>query len=331
MESYRHVSVQGEKGDIPAPQRAPSYEDAERRLRTAIEAPEPGTEKPDGLIGRVQAAVGPIVGRVLANPRVVTARQVMDDMGRAGGGLLAAGLAFQALFAILPALLLLVGVSGWLIEDPKTRASLVAEVVARFPPLASVVGPALQQVVTGRGALSILGLVGLAWGASNFYGSLDEAMARLFPGGRPRSFFEQRLRGLLGVVVLLGAALSTIVLGSVWSIVEASVISQGDETFWRLVSPISTALVMSAAVLFVFLFVPTAPPPVRRAILPALVVGAGIALLTNSYAFIAPRLVGGLAAFGVLAAVFAALLWFSYVFQLLMVGAAWANIRSKRP
>ena len=47
----------------------------------------------------------------------------MSAAGEAGGPLLAAGLAFRALFAILPALLLIAGISGWFIVDAEARAA----------------------------------------------------------------------------------------------------------------------------------------------------------------------------------------------------------------
>ncbi len=259
--------------------------------------------------------------------RVRRLQAVLQAADEAGGGILAAGLAFHALFALLPALLLLSGLAGWLIDDPATRAALVGDLVRRLPPLAGPVERTLDRLVSDRGTFSIIGLLGLAWGASNFYGSLDEAMERVFPGGRERSLVERRIRGFGAVGVLIAAAVATVVTGSAWSYVESAIGSGDDKAFWRLAGPGTTALVMSAAVLFVYRVVPTAPPDLRAAWLPALVVGTAIALLTNFYTILAPRIIGSLQAFGVLATLFGTLVWLSWVFQLLMTGAAWARLR----
>ncbi len=41
-------------------------------------------------------------------------RQVLDIFGQAAGGLLANGLAYAALFAVVPTVLLVLGLTGWL-------------------------------------------------------------------------------------------------------------------------------------------------------------------------------------------------------------------------
>jgi membrane protein len=281
----------------------------------------------DGLIPSLQRRVDRIAKRIQAVPTVQRFQAIIQGADDAGGGLLAAGLAFSALFALLPALLVLVGISGFVIEDPARRAALIQGLVQRVPPLAGPITEAIEQLVTARAPFSIIGLVGLAWGASNFYGGLDTAMARLFPGGRLRNFFEQRIRGLLAILGLVTAALGTVAVGSIWSIVETSLATPGDRNFWRLLGPGLTILVMMLATLLTFRFVPTAPPSWRAAAKPAIVIGFAIGLLTTAFSLVANRVVGLLAVFGVLAAVFGALIWLSYVFQLLIWGAAWARVR----
>ena len=268
---------------------------------------------------------------VAGDERVMRLRTILDRNEAAGGPLLSAGLAFHALFALLPALLLLAGLAGWLIEDPATRAALVGDLVRRLPPLASPVEETLDRLVSDRGTFSILGLLGLAWGASNFYSSLDEAMARIFSGGRTRNLIERRLRGLAGVAALIAAAVGSVAIGAAWSYVEAALNADSSLLFWRLAGPATTAALMVVAVLIVYRIVPTAPPSWGAAALPAVVTGVAIALLTNVFTFIAPRLVGGLEAFGVLAALFGALIWLNYAFQLLLLGAAWAALRRDEP
>jgi uncharacterized BrkB/YihY/UPF0761 family membrane protein len=249
----------------------------------------------------------------------------------AGGALLSAGLAFHALFALLPALLLLAGLAGWLIADPATRAALVGDLVRRLPPLAGPFEDVLDRLVSDRGTFTIVGLIGFAWGASNFYGSLDEAMARIFKGGPARGVVERRIRGVVGVGALIGAALASVIAGSARAYVEATLHAGGDVAFWQVAGPALTAVAQIVAVLIVYRVVPTAPPSWRNVWLPALVMGLAIALLTDVFTLLAPRLVGGLEAFGVLAALFGALIWLNYGFQLLLLGAAWAALRRDEP
>jgi uncharacterized BrkB/YihY/UPF0761 family membrane protein len=67
--------------------------------------------------------------------------------------------------------------------------------------------------------------------------------------------------------------------------------------------------------------------PWRALAPPALVAGLILAALTQLFVFIAPRLVGALSVFGGFAAVFATLVWLSWAFQVLLLGAAWVRER----
>ena len=57
----------------------------------------------------------------------------LDIYGRAAGGLLANGLAFSALFALIPTLLLVLGLVGWVAGDPAARDRISATLIAAFP------------------------------------------------------------------------------------------------------------------------------------------------------------------------------------------------------
>ena len=255
---------------------------------------------------------------------------VMAAANAAGAPLLAAALAFITMFAIIPGVLLMGGVLGWLVDDPIDRAELLAQLVALLPPLEEALAGSLETAVESRGALSVVGLLGLLWGASNFYQALDEVMRRLFPGGPIRGFFERRLRGVLAITVLVVLVAGVVLLGGLGAIVQATFGGLQESLLLGLVGPAISIVVMVVVVLLVYRFVPTAPPTVRAALPPAIFTGAAIALLTNLFTLLAPLLVGGLAAFGVLATIFGAFVWLNFCFQILLYGAAWARYRRDR-
>jgi membrane protein len=259
-------------------------------------------------------------------------RRVMAVVGAAnaaGGPLLASALAFSTMFAIIPGLLLLSGVLGWVVDDPLVRADLLARLVAYVPPLAEAMTDSLEGVVRTRGALSLIGLVGLIWGASNFYAALDEVMRRFFPGGGIRGFVERRVRGVIAVSVLVLLVVVTIALSGLWGAIETLVGIELARTL-RWAAPLLSLPLMIVVVLLVYRLVPTAPPSTRAALPPAIVAGIGIGLLTNLFTVLAPVLIGGLAGFGILAAVFGAFVWLNFCFQMLLYGAAWARYRRDR-
>ena len=112
------------------------------------------------------------------------------------------------------------------------------------------------------------------------------------------------------------------------SLVESGLDGLG--AYSTLISPLIAVAVSGAVALVVFVIVPSDSPTWRAAFLPAAVAGVGIGLLTSLYASLAPLLVGGFSGLGTIAYVFAALVWFNWVFQILMYAGAWARLRRDR-
>src|SRR5215212_2408020 len=282
---------------------------------------------PSGWRGRVDA----VSRAITRQPAVSAAMAVLGIANDAGAPLLAAALAFNAIFAIVPGLLLLSGILGWAIEDVESRTKLLNDLVALLPPLRAAILDSLNGVVRERGGLTIVGLVGLLWGASSFYGALDEVMRRIFAGGPVRGFIEQRVRGLLSVIGLVAIVAVTVLTSGIWTVVVTSVGAlPGAAVALTVAGPLLLVAFSVIAVLLVYVLVPTAPPGWRAAWLPAVVAGLGIGLLTSVFSALAPILVGGLAGFGVIATVFGALVWLNLGFQILLYGAAWARLRRER-
>ena len=263
-----------------------------------------------------------VIERVTSNKVVKTTLGVMDTANSAGAGLFAPALAFTTLFAVVPLFLLMAGVLGWAIQDPIQRSNLLDQLVSYFPPLAEAMSTSLDNVVSQRGALSLVGLVGLVWGASSYYGALDEVMRRIFGAEHARGPIEQRLRGIATVAVLAGLLLGTIALSSTFTLFPEPIGS-----VLRVAVPLFAFVVIIAVVLAVYRLVPSKPPSWRAALPPAIAAGIGIGLLTMLFSALTPWLIGGLLAFGVIATVFGALIWLSLSYQILLFGAAWAALR----
>ena len=128
----------------------------------------------------------------------------MDAANEAAAPLFAAALAFATLFAVIPLILLVAGVIGWLVQDPVQREALLDQLVNLIPPLADLFEQTLDNLAQASGTLSIIGLIGLLWGSSSFYGALDEVMRRIFPGGGIRDPIVRRIRGVLAILILVG-------------------------------------------------------------------------------------------------------------------------------
>jgi membrane protein len=268
--------------------------------------------------------------RALGWSAVQTARRVLDAYGAAGGGLLAGGLTYSALFALLPSLLLLTGILGFVVDDPERRVAIVRGIGQVLPPLAGLVSASLQQITEDAAGFGTVGLIGLAWGASHFYGSLDDAFARIFHDAPRRGFLIRTVRGLLSVVLLVTVFIAALVLTGIASYLAEQTTSRfGDESkaFWQIASPVLAGVVFVAATAAIYRLVPAQATPWRAVGPPAVVVGVGLTLLTQLFSYVAPRLIGIGSVYVAFVAVFAAMVWLSTGFQILLVGAAWARDR----
>lgn len=282
----------------------------------------------------VPAPVRAAAERILGWHRVVTARAVMTRYDDAGGGLLAGGLTYAALFALLPTLLLLVALLAFVVDDPERRTAIVDAIGTAFPPLREFLEASLGELIAGAPGFGALGLVGLAWGSSRFYGALDDAFARIFAGAPKRGFVARTVRGVLSVGLILFVVLVALALTGVASFLADQTAGRfGGVPFdvWAIAAPALAAAVLVAGTLAIYRIVPARRVTWAAALPPALLAGAAIALLTQLFSYLAPRLIGTAAVFGTFVAVFAAMVWMSLVFQVLLVGAAWVRERLGHP
>jgi membrane protein len=271
-----------------------------------------------------------VLETILDEPRVAEVRRVLDVYGRAPGGLLANGLAFTALFSVVPIALVTLGVAGLLVDDPAVQRQLAEALGAVMPPLAELVDQALVSMAQGAALTSIIGVLGLIWTVSQFYVTLDVAFARIFTDRPERDVLRRTARGFMWVVGLVGVVIALIVGGSLAAAAEALLptTTTALTVFGRVVtSPPVVVLVTFLVVLGIYVVVPPRSPSVRSAVVPAIVAGLGIYLLSQLFLFAAPRIVGVAALAGPLATAFIALAWLSFSFQILLLGAAWVRVR----
>lgn len=280
---------------------------------------------------RVRAVAGRFGARATSLPAVRTAIATLETYDRAGGGLVAGGLAYAALIAILPGLLLVVSIAGLLIGDPGLRETLVRAITTAFPPLEETARTALEQVSAGAGPSSLVALAILAFGASRFHAALDEAFARIFHNAPVRNIVERYLRAFAATALLVVFPAAAVVFGVIITgLLEVVPIDGPPEvlrTAWGIGVRVVALMLFILGVAAVYRLVPARRIPVGALGLPAVVVGLLIAGFTQLFALLAPWLVGTAALYGAFVAVFALLAWLSISLNVLLLGAAWTRVR----
>ncbi len=291
--------------------------------------------KGEGRTHGMRSVAERVARRLAGSPGVVRLRAVMDSYDRAGGGLIASGLAYTSLLAVLPGLLLGLSVAGWLVRDPVDQAQVITLIAQTVPPLKDLAGVAFDQVSSGAVPTSILAIVTLLWGSSRFYANLDTALSRVFLGAPRRNAVAQTVRGVALMAVLVVLPVGLVTAGSVMTWITeyapgGANLSALIATVVKLASPLGSLVAFVLAIALCYRYVPSEPVSWQALRLPAVVVGLALALFTQVYAFIAPRLVGVAAVYGTLVAAFALLAWLSIAFNLLLLGAAWTEVRVRR-
>ena len=96
-------------------------------------------------------------------------------------------------------------------------------------------------------------------------------------------------------------------------------------------SPPFIGLIACLAVIVAYRKLPPRAPTWRALVIPAVIVGAILAILGQAFSLLVPWLVGVADLAGSLASGFVALAWLSLSFQALLLGAAWVRVRDAGP
>ncbi len=311
------------------------------------DAPPAKDERPAPVLGwrgRLEA----LQRTVMRLPVVVGIMDVMRVFDRGGGGMLAGALAYFAFFTLVPALLLFVGLLGVLIEDAALRKELIDALVEQIDPIKDLARFLVDELAGSGRVTSIVGVLGLLWGASGFYAALQGAMQRMFPGPGGRDFVHTRLRGVVTVVFILGSMLAAVVIVFVLPAITdwiqrtcLTLVTSEDSLVANICNidfvQISGAVTVVGAMaigflvaLVVYVAIPPDGPTFHEAFWPAVIAGIAIGLFTSLFGLIAPLLVRHWVTLGLVGSVFIALIWFNLVFQALIYGAAFARVRRDR-
>ena len=262
--------------------------------------------------------------------------------------MLAGALAYFAFFTLVPSLLLFASLLGVLVQNSDLRDQLIDGLVNQLDPIRDVATVVIDGLANSSRTGTIIGVLGLLWGASGFYGALQGAMQRMFPGPGGRDFFTTRLRGILTVVVVLLTLLIAVIIifalpfltewfdrrcSELASLEIVLVDGACQIDFGQVSGAIAVVGAMAVAfmaVLMIYVVVPTDGPSLRQAFVPAVIVGLVIGGFTALFGWIAPLLVRHWLTLGIVGSIFISLIWLNLVFQALIYGAAFARLRRDR-
>ena len=269
-----------------------------------------------------------VATRLIGLPRVATARRVLDRFSAVDGGLLAAGIAYNAVLALIPIGLLATGLAGIVLTDAGSRAELVASVAGFLPPLAGVVDEVVGGLSLASPSVSLVGLVLAAWGTSRLFASLESGIGLMDLGGPRRSLVRRTARRVASVAVLAVLLLAALLAAPGLALAVELSGSSGDvrPALDALLAVIPPALA-AGALAAVYRLIPVRRPTWRQIGVPALGGALALVVVTRVFVFVTPRVFGANLVYGTLGAILVGLAWLDLVFTGGLIGAAWVRER----
>lgn len=268
------------------------------------------------------AALGGTWGRVLAAPY-----WAWYGFHSVSAGDLAAAVAFNALMALIPLILLLASLGGLALQADELLQTALHAVLWAVPEAdAEAAVVALVRARQGSPVLGAVGLFGFAWAGSNFVNCLARSLNRVY-GARDRHFVHERLRAvllvslfaLLALLVFVTATLPTLFVSEeLDAVFRAWLLASGRVQAISYLAAFGAALVLF---LFVYRVLPNAGQRLRD-VWPGSLTAAllFVALLQVFPLYL--RIVGGASRYGAFFGFIPLLVvWFSVLAHVLLFGA----------
>ncbi len=125
----------------------------------------------------------------------------------------AAAIAYFALFSIFPLILVSIFIASFHLIPLVNQQFILNKLEFIAPALGRLLGPNIQRIITTRGTVTLIALIGLVWSASTVFNTLNQTMSELWGYRRVRPVWEQRGLAVLVVLVFAGPLLVLVSFG----------------------------------------------------------------------------------------------------------------------
>lgn len=240
---------------------------------------------------------------------------------------MAAAISYYVLLSVVPLTIVLASIFGFVVRNGDIRQNVVGRVVAETPLGGEegerFVSDTVQGVSRVSAALSIVGVLGMAWSASAMAGAVRRSLNVVWdvPPGRPIALID------LGLVLGLGLLLSASIAGTAalhtlrqLSNDVAGPVS-GDSVIWAVPSLVVPAVLTYVDFLLICRFVPAVRHDVRAIWPGALLATLLFELLKNGFAIYVAHFNTYDVVYGSLGAIMLFLLWTYLASSILLLGA----------
>ncbi len=121
--------------------------------------------------------------------------------GAKNGSMIAAAISFYGILSVFPLLLLGVAVLAFVIGASDRAFDAVIRFFNSFMPTSTFVIDTLRGLVNSRGAIGIMGIVGLLWTGSQLFVTMQNALNNVWEVVSESGYIKTRIKAILMVIV----------------------------------------------------------------------------------------------------------------------------------
>jgi membrane protein len=156
--------------------------------------------------------------------------ETVDNYTENGCSLWAAALAYYGLFSIFPLLLFLIYLGSQIFTTGNISMLLDRLLTESLPIDIENVTRIMDQALTSRGSIGLLGGLGLLWSASAVFAVLEGALNTIWKG-KARPFWGRRLLASVSILILSLAFVATLTVGPLISLLGSAAPFSGIQSF----------------------------------------------------------------------------------------------------
>ncbi|TFC19154.1 YihY/virulence factor BrkB family protein [Cryobacterium algoritolerans] len=264
--------------------------------------------------------------------------RAVTHFAETGGGILAAGMTYQAIFAIFAAIWVVFSIAGLVLgSNEQVRSALIDIINQSVPGLIGTAGVIDPQQLAGAGVLTWTGavaLVGLLWTTLGWLSTTTQAVRTIFRMPRDATFFVLVKLRELGLGILFGVALivsalislaSTEALGAILGLLGVS-----RESFWfnagaRTIGLFVVLVIDTATLATLFRVLSRVYIPRRELILGATLGGIALGALKVLGGTLLGR-TGSNPLLATFAVIIGLLIWFNLMNTVILLTASWISV-----
>ncbi len=260
--------------------------------------------------------------------------QVIVNFGKDRVPQMAAAISYFALLSIFPFLLLALAIFGLVLRDGELQQRVLTEIVAALPIEAPTIEEALRNLAGSGTSMGVFALVGTVIAASALARSLRGSLNVIFKTGHQRPLLVGWLLDLTVLPVLGLLFITSLLLSTVWSFVQALAGNIGplDELtlLWELGALAIPALLSFVGLLLLYRFLPNRALHVLDLWPGALIAMVGFQIGTFAFSIYFENFGAYDIVYGSLGGVIALLAWVYVSSLILLFGAEVAAEASRR-